>query len=226
MSGSRGAHAEYAIANVRSLAPKPERLSHLEGASVPVVAVTAQQMLFEHARLHRNERVLIHGAGGNVGAYALQLARAVGADVVGTDMGPGLEYARSLAGGPVLDTQEPDFAAGLAPFDVVIDTVGGELQRRSFGMLKRGGRLVSSVSSPDAEQAALVGVEASFMLVRVTTSALSRLAELFDAGALLTRVGAVLPLRDARQAHEMLDGTRTRPAGKLMLQVSEATRDT
>ncbi|HYQ16945.1 MAG TPA: NADP-dependent oxidoreductase [Polyangiaceae bacterium] len=216
-----GGYAEYALAPAGCVAVKPKRLSFVEAASVPVVAVTAQQMLFEHARLRAGERVLIHGAGGNVGAYALQLAKAARAEVVGTDVGPGVDYARSLSAGPVLDVQSSDFASGLAPFDVVIDTVGGDVQRRSFALLKPRGRLISSVSRPDAEQAAKLGVEASFMLVHVTTAELSRLAELLDAGALVTRVGAVLALDEARAAHEMLDGKRPRPAGKIVLQVAE-----
>ena len=217
-----GGYAQFASASAFGLARRPRKLTAVEAASVPVVAVTAQQMLFDHGGLQRDQRVLVHGAGGNVGAYALQLAKACGATVVGTDRGPAVAYARSLAVGQVLDSASEDFASS-GPFDVVIDTVGGaELQRRSLGVLRPGGRLISSVAPPDEEAARASGVQGRFMLVHVTGPALARLAELLDAGALVTRVGAILPLAEAARAHEMLEGRQPRPPGKIVLRVAEA----
>ncbi len=217
-----GAYAQYAVANVGMLATKPSRLSHEESASVPVVAVTALQMLFDHAQVHAGQRVLIHGAGGNVGAYAVQLALRAGAHVIGTGTAQGALYAKSLGAQQVIDIEGADFTRLVAPVDIVIDTVGGQVQTRSFSVLTSGGILVSSVSQPNAEEAKASGVRARFILVDVTSAALSRIAELVDAGDLRTQLGAVLPLAEARHAHEMLDGLRPRIPGKIVLSVGDA----
>lgn len=214
-----GAYAEYAVANAAMLAPMPRTVSEVEAASMPVVSVTAFQMLFGRAQLRGGQRVLIHGVGGSVGAFAAQLALASGAHVVGTDMKQGVEYAQRLGVDEVVDVTETSFAGRIDPVDVVIDTVGGGVHAHSFSVLKRGGYLVSSVTQPDPELAARQGVSASFILVDVTTEALSQIAELVDAGKLRTRIGPVLPLAEARKAHEILDGLIPRPPGKIILSV-------
>ncbi len=219
-----GAYAENAVAEAASLAAAPARASDLEAASLPVVTVTASQMLFDHAGLRAGERVLIHGAAGNVGAFATQLAQVAGAEVFATAVGPGVEYARRLAGERAVDMERTTFEREVPPVDVVIDTVGGDVQRRSFSVLKPGGRLVSSVSKPDAGAAACAKVRAAFMLVRVTSTALAEVARQIDAGALHPRVGAVLPLSEARVAHEMLAGRGLAPLGKIVLRVDAHVR--
>ena len=111
------------------------------------------------------------------------------------------------------------FEDKISPVDAVIDLVGGEVQQRSFSVLKRGGTLVSAVSPPDQVAAERHGVRAMFFLVDVTTSHLARIAEMIDAGELTTNVGTVLPLVHARRAHEMLEGSRPRPRDKIVLSV-------
>jgi NADPH:quinone reductase-like Zn-dependent oxidoreductase len=213
-----GAYAEHAVAPATKLARKPRRLSHVEAASVPVVAVTALQMLFDHARAAPGERVLILGAAGSVGAYAVQLAGGAGVHVIGTVRGSGAEYLRALGANEVVDVAAARIE-DVAPVDVIIDTVGGDARDRSMGVLARGGRLVSAVSEPDQERAARHDVTAKFMLVDVGTEALTRIAALLDAQQLRTNVGTVLPLADARVAHEMLEGLRPHPHGKIVLTV-------
>lgn len=216
-----GAYAEYALADARRMAEKPGRTSHVQAASVPVVATTAHQMLFDHARVVAGQRVLIHGAGGSVGAFAVQLAVLAGAQVIGTDVRAGAQYALGLGAAQVVDVHTTRFEDEIEPVDVVIDTVGGDLQERSFQCLKPGGTLISSVSQPNADQARQRSVTARFILVDVTTKILTLLAERLDAGELRTHTGPVLPLADARQAHEMLDGLRLRPPGKIVLRVAD-----
>lgn len=213
-----GAYAEYAAVSASMLAAKPHSLSDIEAASIPVVAVTALQML-RQAEVGPGQRVLIHGAGGSVGAFAVQLALASGAHVTGTDVKQGIEYAESLGATRVIDIQNARFEDVLEPVDVVIDTVGYDVQKRSFAVLKHGGRLVSSVTQPNPELSARCGVSASFILVDVTADALTEIAALFDYGKLKTRVGAVLPHAEARRAHEMLDGLIARPPGKIVLSI-------
>lgn len=134
-----------------------------------------------------------------------------------TDIERGAEYASSLGATRVIDVQRERFEDVTEPVDAVIDLVGGEVQARSFPVLKRGGYLVSAVSTPNAALALERGVSESFLLVDVTAAALSELATLFDGGKLNARVGLVLPHADARVAHEMLDGSSPRPFGKLVL---------
>lgn len=131
--------------------------------------------------------MLVQGAAGNVGAYAVQLARAAGAHVFGGTL------------------------------DVAIDTVGGKAQRDLFVFVREGGTLISSVSVPDAQLAQQCGIEAKFILVDVNAVDLKAVADLLDAQQLVVRIGQVLPLADARQAHEMLERLRPLPPGKVLL---------
>jgi NADPH:quinone reductase-like Zn-dependent oxidoreductase len=130
-----------------------------------------------------------------------------------------LAYVRGLGAETVCDYRADRFEDHAHDVDVVLDTVGGETQARSLAVLKRGGTLVSIVSEPDAQAAARRGVQASFLLVGVTTALLERVAGMIAARRLTTRIAAVLPLADARTAHEMLDGVRPRPSGKIVLRV-------
>jgi NADPH:quinone reductase-like Zn-dependent oxidoreductase len=214
-----GAYAEYAVAAAGMIAKKPISLTHVDAASVPVVAVTAWQALFEEAHLKRGASVLIHGAAGNVGAYAVQLAHAAGLHVTATAFARDIDYVRSLGADNIIDVQSARFEDAAGKVDAVIDLVGGETQARSFSVLKAGGHLVSAVSAPDPETATARGVNARFFLVKVTTAHLNRIAALVDEGRLRTKVATVLPLGAAREAHEMLDGVRPRPGGKIVLRV-------
>ncbi len=211
------ANAEYAVAAVGMIAIKPRKLGFIEAASMPVVAVTAWQMLFDHARLAPGQTVLIHGAAGSVGAYAVQFARMVRARVIATASARDIDYVYGLDADEVIDFRASRFEDGLDPVDVVIDLVGGDVQRRSLSVLKPGAILVSAVSKPDEGEAKRRGVRAEFILVDVTTAALTRIAGMVDAGEIATSVGAVLPLAELRTAHEMMEGMRTRPRGKIVL---------
>jgi NADPH:quinone reductase-like Zn-dependent oxidoreductase len=216
-----GAYAEYALASAAMVASKPTLLSYTEAASVPVVAVTAQQALFEHAQLKAGRTVLIHGAAGSVGAYAVQLARHAGLRTIATAARDDAAFVRDLGADLVIDYRTERFENKVRDADAVIDLVGGEVQARSFAVLGPGGILVSAVSKPDQEAATRHGVRALFFLVDVTTAHLARIAAMIDAGDLTVNVGAVLPLADARVAHEMLEGSRSRPRGKIVLSVGE-----
>lgn len=213
-----GAYAEYARASVAMIARRPDRLDAVAAASVPVVAVTAQQAI-ALARVTAGTTVVIHGAAGNVGAYAVQLAHRAGARVIATAGARDLDHVRALGADEVVDYQAGRFEYAARDVDAVLDLVGGEVQRRSFAVLRRGGALVSAVSVPDRLLAEQHGVTARFFLVEVAAERLASLAEAIVAGALRTDVGVALPLAAAREAHEMLEGSRTRPRGKIVLTV-------
>jgi NADPH:quinone reductase-like Zn-dependent oxidoreductase len=215
-----GAYAEYAVAKAEMMAGKPESLTHREAASVPVIAVTAWQALFEQARVGQGQTVLIHGAAGNVGAYAVQFARQSGATLIATAGTADVETVRALGAGRVIDYRAAQFEDEVSDIDAVIDLVGGETQARSFAVLKKGGILVSAVSQPDQALAERHGVKALFFLVDVTTLHLTRIAEMIDAGELKVNVGKVLPFAEARTAHEMLEGACPHPRGKIVLGIA------
>jgi NADPH:quinone reductase-like Zn-dependent oxidoreductase len=214
-----GAYAEYASASATMISRKPALLTYIEAASVPVIAVTAWQALFDHAQLKASQTVLIHGAAGNVGAYAVQLAHRAGVKIFATAAAKDIAFVENLGANTVIDFQTQRFEDQVRDVDAVIDLVGGETQRRSFQVLRRDGRLISAVSAPDPELAHSYEVKASFFLVNVTTRYLAEIANLIDSGELKPHVGAVLPLAEAREAHFMLDGVRPQPNGKIVLAV-------
>jgi NADPH:quinone reductase-like Zn-dependent oxidoreductase len=212
-----GAYAEYAVASAAMVASKPASLSSIEAAGVPVVAVTARQALFDQAKLTTGQTVVIHGAAGSVGAYAVQLAHQAGLHVIATASAGDAALVRELGADTVIDYRTGRFEDNVRGADAVIDLVGGDTQRRSFQVLRRGGKLISAVSEPDQLLALGHGVEAAFFLVDVTTEELAEIARLIDDGKLRTGVGVVLSLADAPQAHLMLEGLKPRPKGKIVL---------
>ena len=215
-----GAYAEYAIAQAAMIAVKPERLGFVEAASIPVVASTAWEMLFDHGRLTAGQSVLIHGAAGNVGAFAVQFAKQAGIRVFATAYARDVDYVRGLGADRVIDVQSERFEEIARDVDVVIDTIGGDTLARSFATLKRGGALVSSVANPDPIAATRGGIRAVFFLVDVTTAGLTAIARMIDEGHIRTNVGEVLPLQDAVIAHEMLAG-KPHKGGKIVLKIAD-----
>jgi len=212
-----GANAEYAIASASMIAPKPLRLSSLEAASLPVVAVTAWQMLFEHARPEVDQTVLVLGAAGNVGAFAVQFAANAGFHVVALVGTNDVDYARSLGATDVIDYRTSDFADVVRSVDVVIDTVGGDTRGRAVTVLKPGGIIVTVVSTDFVP--ARSDVRSAFFYAEVTTARLSTISTLLESGKVVPQVGSILPLADVRTAHEMLAGA-PHQRGKIMLQVA------
>jgi NADPH:quinone reductase-like Zn-dependent oxidoreductase len=211
-----GANAEYAIASANMIALKPLGITHIEAASVPVVAVTAWQMLFDYAHAERGRTVMILGGGGNVGAYAVKLAARAGLHVIAVVNGKDIDYVRNLGAEIVLDSQIETFGSSVPPFDLLIDTVGGKARERFLAALKPGGVLVSVVSTdPEPSRP---DVRTVFFYVDVTTERLNTISKLFESAELQPRVGSVLLLNEVRRAHEMLAGAPHK-RGKIVLRV-------
>jgi len=215
-----GAYAELAVASADMIAPKPASLSFHEAASAPVVAVMAWQMLFDHAKASSGQSVLILGAGGNVGAYAIQLASQAGLEVYGTASADDSSYVQSLGATAVIDYKHTRFETVVPKVDIVLDMVGGETRERSFKIIKAGGVLVSAVSEPLPTPSQSTNIRTVFFLVEVTKTRLEKLADVFSHGKLIPRVGTVLPLEQVRRAHEMLAGAPHQP-GKIVLAVAD-----
>jgi NADPH:quinone reductase-like Zn-dependent oxidoreductase len=212
-----GAYAEYALASAAMIARKPQRLSHVEAASVPVVAITAWQMLVDYAKVVAGQRVLVLGAAGNVGAYAVQFAARAGLHLIAVAKSKDAEYVRSLGAQNIIGFNAGNFEVPISPVDAVIDTVGGEMRDRSVSVLKPDGILVSVVSTDSLPERS--DIRAVFFYVEVTNSKLNDIRELLDRGDLATQVGTVLPLEQARIAHEMLAGAPHK-RGKIVLSTS------
>jgi NADPH:quinone reductase-like Zn-dependent oxidoreductase len=215
-----GGYAEFAIASTRMIARKPNALSDIEAASVPLVAVTAWQALFDHAGARPGQTVFVHGGAGNVGGYVVQIARQSGMRVIATAHDRDAGFVRSQGASEVVDISSSRLADLKRRADAVIDTVGGTSQAQLFALAKPGGVIVSSVSQPSTELAQQHGLRAVFFVVDVNTTALTCLAGMLDARELIASVGPVLPLAQARTAHEMLEGKGSRRRGKIVLQVA------
>lgn len=214
-----GGYAEFAVAKAGMIAPKPLTLSFEEAAGAPVVAVTAWQMLFEYAEARQGQSVLIHGAGGSVGAFAVQLATHAGLQVFATASASDIPYVRNLGADTAIDYRTGRFEQAVPRVDIVLDTIGGETRQRSFAVVKAGGILVSIVPDPMPNAADLGDVRGIFFLVEVTTERLERISELFERGKLTQRIGTVLPLEQAQTAHRMLAGAPHDP-GKIVLRLA------
>jgi len=204
-----GAAAEYAVVAAAHLARKPQTLGHVESAAIPLAGLSAWQGLVDHGTLAAGERVLVHGAAGGVGSFAVQLARARGAHVIGTASSGGGDTARQLGADEVVDNSAERFEEVLAPVDLVFDTAGGELLERSPAILRDGGRLVSVAEEP--------GGEGLFFIVEPDRGQLAELGRLADAGELRPLLDSVFPLAEAPAAfaRSMEPGKR----GKVVLRV-------
>ena len=195
-----GAQAEYCVARVTDFAGKPAGVDHVHAAATPISALTAWQGLVDRAGLAAGQRVLIHGAAGGVGTFAVQLARWRGARVTGTASAANLDFVRRLGADEVIDYRAERFEDVVRDVDVVFDTVGGETLERSWGVLKPGGRLVTVAASD--EQTNDERIRAAYFIVEPSRTRLAEIARLIDRGALRPVVGAVLPLAEARQAYQ------------------------
>ncbi|MEU3902434.1 NADP-dependent oxidoreductase [Streptomyces goshikiensis] len=213
-----GAFAEYVAVDESLVAAKPSRLTFEEAASLPLVALTALQALTEQADVRSGTRVLIHGGAGGVGSAAVQIAKQLGAEVVATAGSGSVELVRELGADRVIDYRTEKFEEVVSDVDVVLDTIGGETQERSFGVLKSGGTLVSIVAVPDAEaKKARWNVEARSFFMRPQGEQLAHLAGLVESGQLRPIVETVFPLDEASEALQKVERGGAR--GKTVISV-------
>jgi NADPH:quinone reductase-like Zn-dependent oxidoreductase len=212
-----GSAAEYVAARASDLAPNPGSLDFVQAAAIPLSGLTAWQGLFDHAKVSQGDSVLVHGAGGGVGTYALQLARWKGAHVIATCSATKADLVRELGADEVIDYAGTKFDEEVSDVDAVLDTVGGETLERSWKVLRKGGTLVTIVDDAPAAKATEYGVRGVSMLVEPSRMELIEIARLVDQGKVRPIVKEVFPLSDARKAYEKgLSGHNT---GKTVLKV-------
>jgi NADPH:quinone reductase-like Zn-dependent oxidoreductase len=214
------AYAEVVAAPALHLARKPATLSHVEAAALPVVGLTAWQGLVDLGGVGEGDRVLVHGGGGGVGHVAVQIAKALGAYVVATASGDKREFVEGFGADEVIDYAAVDFAEVVRDIDVVLDTIGGDTARRSLGVLRAGGHLVTATSEEDLDLAAeyeAAGMRFSGIAVDPDPVALRGLVELVERGRLRVHVQETFPFERVADAHRLLEGGHL--WGKLVLTV-------
>jgi NADPH:quinone reductase-like Zn-dependent oxidoreductase len=215
-----GAYAEYIVARESEIALKPKSLHHTHAAGVPMGALTAWQGLFETGQLRAGQRVLIHAGTGGVGHFAVQLAKWKGAHVIATASTRNQGLLRELGADEAIDYTTQRFEDVAQEVDVVLDTMGGETQERSWNVLKKGGILVALTEPPSADKAQEQGVRAAFHSSHPSSADLAEIATLIDADKVKPIIDRIVPLSEARRAQELSQSGRTR--GKIVLRVKDA----
>lgn len=212
-----GAYAEFIVVRESEVASKPKSLDYLHAAAIPLAGLTAWKGIFDAGGLSAGQKILIHAAAGGVGSFAVQFAKWKGAYVFGTASGKNLEFLKELGVDEPIDYRKTRFEDVVHGIDVVFDTIGGDTQKRSFGVLKKGGILVSTVAPPPQEEAAKHDVRATHIFIQPDAAELAEIAGLVDTGKVKPFVETVLPLSEARQAQELSEGHHVR--GKIVLKV-------
>ena len=219
VSIGQGGYAEYTVVNSTQAARKPKSIGFIESAAIPTAGLAAWQALFDIAGLEKGQSVLIHGAAGGVGTFAVQFAKWKGAHVIGTASGKNEQFLKSIGADEVIDYKNQRFEDVAGNLDVVLDTIGGDTFERSWGVLKPGGFLVSTVAGIPEEAPEKHGVRAKTLMTRSDGRELAQIAAIIDEKRIKPVVTTVLPLSEAQKAHEMSESHHTR--GKIVLRVAE-----
>lgn len=214
-----GTYAEYIAVKACEVALKPATITHLQAASIPLAGITAWETLVTAAQIKHGQRVLIHAASGGVGTIAVQLAKAKGCHVIGTTSGVNVELVESLGADEVIDYKTTDFSQVVSDVDVVLDTMGGTVQEKSFQVLKKGGILVSIVSNPDQGLAEKYGVKTAFVFITPNAPVLKELRFLIDGGKIRPVIDRIFSLTEIKKAHEYSQAGRSK--GKIVIEISD-----
>jgi NADPH:quinone reductase-like Zn-dependent oxidoreductase len=210
-----GAFSDYSILPEDQLVLIPEDLNFNSAAGLPTAAATAWQALVEAADIQPGQTVLVHAGTRGVGSFAIQFARGLGARVIATASGDGTEIARELGADQVIDYRSEDFTCKASDIDVVLDMVGGETQQRSFGVLRSGGKLISTVSPPDQALASAHKVDGTFVFHTSNTQRLSDLVKTMRTQGHSVLIDGVFPITSFAEAFERQASGRAR--GKIIL---------
>jgi NADPH:quinone reductase-like Zn-dependent oxidoreductase len=211
-----GAYAEYVAVRAFELAIAPMHVPLQQAAGIPRASQTAWVGLFEQGNLNAKQRILIHGASGGVGSFAIQFAKIAGAYVIGTASGKHTDYLKSLGIDEVIDYTKEDFSKKIKDLDMVFDTIGGETQAKSFGLIRKGGTLVSTVGA-DEKQAEKHGVKAKSFMMISNGSRLQEIVALVDQNMIRIEIEKEFHFSDAKQAHELSQEGHVK--GKIILRV-------
>ncbi len=216
---AKGTYAEYVATEENLLAKIPDNISFNEAASVPLATLTAWQCLLDIGKIKPGDKVLIHAGAGGVGTMAIQIAKNFNAYVATTGSGKNEEFLKELGADVVIDYQSQDFEKVLKDYDFVLDTMGGDVQIKSYSVLKKGGILVSIVSTPDAKVAAEYGVSAVFHMLSARGDQLQAIAKLMEDKKLKPIVGHVFDLSEQglQAAHALSESHHAK--GKIVIKI-------
>jgi NADPH:quinone reductase-like Zn-dependent oxidoreductase len=214
-----GAYADYIAVREAAVAMKPKSLHHVRAAATPVSALAAWRSLFDLGHLKSGQRILIHGGSGGVGHFAVQLAKWKGAHVLATASTKNQELLRKLGADETIDYTNQKFEDVAHKIDIVLDTIGGETQERSWRVLKKGGALISLVQPPSQQKAKRFGVRGIMCRVQTDGARLSKIAKLIDSANIKPTIDRILPLNEARRAHELSQNGDVH--GKIVLRVKD-----
>src|SRR6184192_479359 len=214
-----GGWAEYCISNEGESAIKPKSLSFIEASAIPLAALTAWQALIDIAKLESGQTALIHGGSGGVGSFAIQIAKARGAHVIATASTANQDLLKQLGADVAVDYTKTKFEDVAKDVDAVLDLVGKEILARSYGVVKKGGIVMSLVARPDPVELQKHGIRSASISVHPDTADLTEIAQLVDAGKIKPVVTEVLPLNDAVKAQQQAATHHTR--GKVVLRIAD-----
>lgn len=202
-----GTYAEFIAVEDHLLSKMPDAMTFEEGAAIPLVGLTAWECLVEVAGVKKGDKVLVHAGAGGVGTNAIQIAKSFGAYVAATASSKNAEVLESLGADQAIDYKEEAFEEVIKDFDIVLDTLGEDIQEKSFGVLKKGGVLVSIAQPPDEEKAKKHDVKAAYVFMQPEGEKLRKLADLYEEGKLKPVIGETFGfsakgLQDAHAASE------------------------
>ena len=215
---AQGTYAEYAAAPASTVAAIPNSMDFSTAAALPTAGSTALQIVRDVVAAKPGMTILIHGAAGGVGSYASQIAKNLGARVIGTASGADIEYLKSLGVDEVVDYKRDRFEDKATGIDAVVDLVGGETLARSYAVVKKGGVLATTVQPIDESAAKRAGIRAVQVIMRRKSADLAELARLVQEGALKPRLSETMNLSQAREAQELSETGKTH--GKVILKVA------
>lgn len=213
-----GSHAEYIAVPAKDIARKPRTVSFAAAASLPIASITAWQALFDKGELKSGQKVLIHGGAGSLGVIAVQLAKSQGAYVITTAATVDHGLVKSLGADEVIDFRSINFKDVVSDVDVVLDTIGRQVQIDSYSVLKENGILVAVNTYPDVELAKSYGVQARFLSIKPDGEHLNKIASLVESGQLRPIVGHEYAFEDIEQAYKLSENGLAR--GKIILHIS------
>jgi len=214
-----GGYAEYAAASEAEAAAKPKSISFVEAAGVPVVALTAWQALIDTAKLSAGQTVLIHGGSGGVGTFAIQIAKARGAKVIATASTANQDFLKQLGADLAIDYTKTKFEDVAKNVDVVLDSVGKDTLARSYGVVKKGGFIVTLVARIDQAELDKHGIRGASLGVEPDSNELTEIGKLIDEKKIKMIVSQAFPLSEAIKAQEQIATGHTR--GKIVLKVAD-----
>ena len=218
-----GGWAEYITVKQWEVAAKPKTLNFAEAAAVPMGALTAWQALVDTAQLHPGQTILVHGGSGGVGSFAVQIAKARGARVIATASTANQDLLMQLGADVAIDYTKTRFEGVAKDLDAVLDPVGKETLARSYGVVKKGGIVMSLVARPDPVELEKRGIRGAAISVHPDAEDLAEIARLIDAGKIKPVVTEVLPLSEAIAAQRQAETHHTR--GKLVLRIADEPKD-